>query len=397
MNLRPEDLGGAWHRHLVAQRTGGGDQQAEVRGLARLWTSRRGVPDAVSSAALPAAAGTSVFALPLAAVAGYAAHALAEGFASGPTLFAIATSAGLVGGAYGLLVLPRESAKRAIEAPVTAKEIRKLRKRKEWRERSNSNENRASRKEERKKAEWDSWNRLMSDDADEVIEEWVESLLGGGGRTSRQSSDPLSDWLSSLLGTRSEPKPTKEPSVEESFLRLVETLLEFPPGQDDDKLRETLRSVGDALGALPEPRTPDVDPAALIARARQVLRQAATESDHVVEASLVRQARALVDQSQSLERSLTVARRTTVLRRELRLQIDTLAQALENRPRSGASSAMDAHAAVEMSARVVAGIAQEARAVQDAREELADTLDPRWRQMGSQAQAPQRQRSGIGP
>jgi len=383
MILRPGDLGETWHRHVVAQRTGASENAAEARGLSRLWVNRRGVSSGVARMAVPAASGASLFALPLAAVFGFAAYEVGQGFLSGASLFGVATSAAALAGGYGLSWLPREAARRALESPLNSKEIRKLRKRKDWRHKASNSK--SSKKERRNELEWAAWKRLMSDDADDVIEEWMEGLLGGGSDRRSPSSDPISDWLSSLLGVRPEPKPQtkQEVSLEDAFLALVETLLETENVPDEDSVRSTVRAIGDAMGSLPEPRTPDVDPAALLGRARQVLRQAANEPDRVVEASLLRQARALVDQSQSLERSLTVARRTSVLRRELRLQIESLQASLASWARHGGVSPTEAHMAVELSARVVEGIAKEARSVGDAREELADTLDPKWRSMGS--------------
>ncbi len=384
MNLRPSDLGDTWHRHVVAQRTGASENAPEARGLSRLWVQRRGVPSAVARMALPAASGASLFALPMAALLGYGAHEIGQGFLTGPALFGASVASAALAGGYGLSVLPREAARRVLESPLDAKEIRKLRKRKEWRQKSTNGKS-SSKKDRRNEREWDAWKRLMSEDADEVIEEWMEGLLGGGRERRSANTDPVSDWLSSLLGVRPEPKPQskQEASLEDAFLGLVETLLETQNIPDQDSVRATVRAIGDAMGALPEPRTPDMDPAQLLGKARQVLRQAAVEPDRVVEASLVRQARALVDQSQALERSLTVARRTTVLRRELRLQIESLQASLASWARHGGVSPEEAHTAVELSARVVEGIAKEARSVADARLELADALDPKWRSMGS--------------
>lgn len=383
MILRPGDLGETWYRHVVAQRTGASENAPEPRGLSRFWVNRRGVPSGVARMALPAASGASLFALPLAAVFGFAAHEVGQSFLTGASLLGATGGAVALSGGYGLFVLPREAARRALESPLHAKEIRKLRKRKEWRQKSSNSK--SSKKERRNELEWDAWKRLMSEDADDVIEEWMEGLLGGGSDRRSPSSAPLSEWLSSMLGVRSEPKPQgkQEASLEDAFLGLVETLLETENVPDEVSVRATVQAIGDAMGALPEPRTPDMDPAQLLGRARQVLRQAAVEPDRVVEASLVRQARALVDQSQALERSLTVARRTTVLRRELRLQIESLQASLASWARHGGVSPEEAHTAVELSARVVEGIAKEARSVADARLELADALDPKWRSMGS--------------
>lgn len=341
MDVLPEDLGEAWHLEITRRRAGGREEPRALTRLEKRWVDGQGLSEPIARASARGGASGAASAVAIALGASFVLAQLLHPIlpVGADVLAGLAAGAG-VGGA-ALLNLPRASVRRLHAAPVTDTEL-------------------------------------------------VQLLKTVAAPPPAVRVDPVTDFITKLLGVSTTPLAPREVGPEEAFLTLVRELsrMEGIPAENQAALRETLRSIGNAVGALPEIQLPEVDPAELIAEARYILRRAEGEYDQIVEASLVRQARALVDQSKAVERTVTLARRTRVLRRELMRQIDSLRAALPSLTRTAAvASEANAHfGAVQRVAESVRGVAREAESVADAREELAVTLDPSWRASGEAAQ-----------
>lgn len=137
------------------------------------------------------------------------------------------------------------------------------------------------------------------------------------------------------------------------------------------KVREALSALGEAIEALPAVVIQPQDSTLLQRQARELTERAATETDPVISASLLRQAESAEQRAESQEKSALVGRRATVLREEILSKIAALRDAIAAQ-QSGALDAT-ALAALSESARSVAKESQSAASAQD---ELARFLAP---------------------
>lgn len=353
MKLLPGDLGETWHLALTRRRAGQKGPSRPLNALERHWTQDQNLSEPVAEASVKASEGAIAGAIALVPLAAITAQSLLAPVLPGIADTLVAVGLGLATGAAGLVHLPRLSVRHLHETPVTDKELGQL-------------------------------------------------LRAVAGPTSPNlgvfeplaALDPIADFVTKLLGVATAPPPPREVGPEEAFLTLARALLRLEGlnAENEAALRDTVRTIGDAVSALPDIPLPEIDPADLVAEARYILRRAEIEHDRVVEASLVRQARALVDQSKAVERTLTLARRTRVLRRELLTQIESLRAALPSLTRAAqvAAGSTAAYGSFQQVADGVRGVAREAASVADAREELAVTLDPTWSRTSSEAAQIQR-------
>jgi hypothetical protein len=137
------------------------------------------------------------------------------------------------------------------------------------------------------------------------------------------------------------------------------------------KVREALFALGEAIDALPAVVIEPQDAALLRNQAQTLAERAATETDPVIEASLLRQAESAEQRAESQEKSALVGRRAAVLRDEILSKIAALRDAIAAQ-QSGALDAT-ALAALSASARSVAKESQSAAAAHD---ELERYLSP---------------------
>lgn len=98
--------------------------------------------------------------------------------------------------------------------------------------------------------------------------------------------------------------------------------------QDAEKMRTALYSLGNSIAFLPLLDVTSENPDALQSEARILVQQAKTEADPVIAASFQRRADAILHRATSAEYNNTVARRSQVLRDELRDQIKALRASL---------------------------------------------------------------------
>lgn len=345
MKILPADLGETWHLALTRRRTGGKATGRPLNALERRWVRDQNLSEPVAEASVKAADGAVAGAVALVPLAAVVAKAFLDPLLPGFADSVAAAGIGLAAGAAGILTLGPMAIRGLHETPVSDKEL-------------------------------------------------VQMLRAVAGPSPSYVVDPISDFVSKLLGVATAPPPPREIGPEEAFLHLAREIVALDGLAPDAEtaLRETLRTIGDAVSALPDIAVPEVDPAELVAEARYILRRAEAERDRVVEASLVRQARALVDQSKAVERTLTLARRTRVLRRELLTQIDSLRASLPSLTRAArvAADSTATYGAFQMAADGVRNVAREAVSVADAREELAVSLDPTWTRASSEAAQIQR-------
>jgi hypothetical protein len=137
------------------------------------------------------------------------------------------------------------------------------------------------------------------------------------------------------------------------------------------KVREALSALGEAIEALPAVVIEPQDSTLLRTQARELAERAATETDPVISASLLRQAESAEQRAESQEKSALVSRRAAVLRDEITAKIAALRDAIAAQ-QSGALDAT-ALAALSESARSVAKESQSAVSAQD---ELERYLTP---------------------
>jgi hypothetical protein len=137
------------------------------------------------------------------------------------------------------------------------------------------------------------------------------------------------------------------------------------------KVREALSALGEAIDALPAVVIVPQDSRLLQRQAQELTERAATETDPVIAASLLRQAESAEQRAESQEKSAIVGRRAAVLREEILSKIAALRDAIAAQ-QSGALDAT-ALAALSESARSVAKESQSAASAQD---ELTRFLTP---------------------
>lgn len=148
-------------------------------------------------------------------------------------------------------------------------------------------------------------------------------------------------------------------------VRLDETV-SLPPATEDD-VRAALRTLGDAVSALPPVSAPARSAGALMADAAGRRAQAATEPDPVISASLLRQAAGLEQRARLVAPVEGQTRRAGALRRELGGHVETLRTGLA----TFAAGETNADS-VKHLAQAVGRVAGHADAVQQARGELLD-------------------------
>ena len=118
----------------------------------------------------------------------------------------------------------------------------------------------------------------------------------------------------------STPKVTTE--LESSYLALVQTAILQPvPAEAQDDVRAAVRSLGEAMDALPLVDSPQSDSHALRHEAATLKAEVLTESDRIVSESLGHQAEALLRRAEAADRSLLYFRRIAALRKEIAAQI----------------------------------------------------------------------------
>jgi len=162
--------------------------------------------------------------------------------------------------------------------------------------------------------------------------------------------------------------------LERAYLGLVRDVLAcetVPAGAAQDNLRDALRSLGDTISRLPasaRDTRPHQDAAALGREAFDLKSRAATETDPLVAASLLRRAGAL-NQRANLRtpEQEAAARRARALRQELESHVETLRDGLL----TFEAGKMDASALKHL-AQAVQHVSSDAQAVQEARAELDD-------------------------
>ena len=186
----------------------------------------------------------------------------------------------------------------------------------------------------------------------------------------------LGQQVFALLLNQTLPTPTDD-SLEGAYLTLAQDVLRLETSSEEaaSEARSALKALGDAVGDLPAPAAlPDVDIADLLADAEILLMRARRERDPVIAGSLERQAEATVRRARALTDALKLARRTGVLRQEVRAQVEALRAALPTLARTAeAASGLGAGRFTTL-AEQVRGVAREAASVAAAQEELAQAV-----------------------
>ena len=186
---------------------------------------------------------------------------------------------------------------------------------------------------------------------------------------------PLGQLANRFFRFWNQKQPEIPDELEQGFLSLVRECLRYEtiPDAIQDELRSTLRSLGDAISALPPVSEQEVggtlEAMDLRGDAQLLLARAERETDPVVSGSLRRQADALYERSRSAEHAGRVSRRTRALRDELRAQIDALRAALPQFGKAAQTVSADTRNFARL-AESVRGVAREAVAVADAQMEL---------------------------
>lgn len=159
-----------------------------------------------------------------------------------------------------------------------------------------------------------------------------------------------------------------------SYLTLLHDALqqENITGKAADDVRAALRALGEALDRLPSHvNVTEADADQLRQEAETVEAQANAEPDATISASLSRRAEALSRSANAAQRSSLVLRRAAALREELSTQIEALRLELTSLY-TGNGDTVD----LSRLAETVRGVATEASAVADARNELDAITTP---------------------
>lgn len=183
----------------------------------------------------------------------------------------------------------------------------------------------------------------------------------------------LGQQVFALLLNQTLPTSTDE-TLEDAFLALAGDVLRLETGsaEAESEARSALKALGDAVSDLPAPSAlPDVDIADLLADAEILLMRARRERDPVIAGSLERQAEATVRRARALTDAMKLARRTGVLRQEVRSQVEALRAALPTLARTASTASGLGAGRFTTLAEQVRGVAREAASVAAAQEELA--------------------------
>lgn len=236
------------------------------------------------------------------------------------------TAAALTGGA-ALLLLPRWRRKLLFETPVSAAELQRLRPQK-----------------------------TQTAGIPSVLDTIFTTLLG----------QPL-------------PALPQKHTLEDAYFELLAEAQTLTVAQveAEAELRSTLRSLSDAVAALP-PVSPvdESEISDLVVDAETLLFKSQREKDQIIAESLHRQAEAAVRRARALQNAAKLARRTRTLRDEVYRQIGALRASL---PAYTQASHSVASGRIQQLADSVNQVAQDAASVVAAQEELAQTLSPEWR------------------
>ena len=167
--------------------------------------------------------------------------------------------------------------------------------------------------------------------------------------------------------------PTTRGRLESAYVNLVRDAqqTEVPSSAAQNDIRAALRAMGETISQLPAEAVRPQDAAALRQSAQTLRSQAAGESDSVVRDSLLRQAVTLEKQIGSAGDVAKSARRVQTLRREVRVQMDAMRSALLAF-NDGAIATHQTGMQTNALSDAMQHIAQEAQAVSQARQELAD-------------------------
>jgi hypothetical protein len=332
MVLRPRDLGNRWHIAVVRYRALGTARihtPPQVGKLGKRWASGLDIPDEVAAATLPMIADTSgpavwgigtAIALITVALITILSPAL-------PVVLGMMLAA-LVGIYASSVLVPRRKLHALHNAPV----------------------------------QWGELEALKGQDR-----------KAGEGKI-ELSAKPLMRLFQSIRGTGAKPK---EDELERAYLSMVQDALALKNLSEtaEAEVKRVIRSIGDALGAVPSVAAETDDVADVLADAEMLAARAQREPDKVVAESLLRQADANVSRAKAMENNRRLARRTKILRDEMLAQVKAVRSLLPHLGSDAASAATDFNRFATLAADVQS-IASEAASVADAREELAQTLRP---------------------
>jgi hypothetical protein len=332
MVLRPRDLGNKWHIAVVRYRALGTARihtPPQVGKLGKRWASGLDIPEEVAAATLPMIADTSGPAIWGMGTALALITATLIALLSPPFFAAVGMALAALVGIYACSVLvPRRKLRALHDAPVRWEELEALKGR------------------DRK---------------------------AGEGKI-ELSTRPLVRLFQSIRGVGAKPR---EDELERTYLAMVQDTLALKNLSEtaEVEVKRVIRSIGDALGAVPAVAAETDDVADVLADAEMLAARATRESDKVVAESLLRQADANVSRAKAMENNRRLARRTKILREEMLAQVKAVRSLLPHLGSDAASAATDFNRFATLAADVQS-IASEAASVADAREELAQTLRP---------------------
>ena len=188
----------------------------------------------------------------------------------------------------------------------------------------------------------------------------------------------LDTIFSTLLGQPLPQAPQKH-TLEDAYFDLLQEIQALSVAQADAEaeLRSTIRSLSDAVAALPEVAPVNEEEIRdLVVDAEGLLFRSKREPDQIIAESLHRQAEAAIRRARALQNAAKLARRTRTLREEVYRQIGALRASL---PSYSHASQSVATGRIQELAESVTRVAQDAASVVAAQEELVQTLSPEWR------------------
>ena len=188
----------------------------------------------------------------------------------------------------------------------------------------------------------------------------------------------LDTIFSTLLG-QPLPQPPVRHTLEDAYFDLLQEIQALSVAQADAEaeLRSTIRSLSDAVAALPEVAPVNEEEIRdLVVDAEGLLFRSKREPDQIIAESLHRQAEAAIRRARALQNAAKLARRTRTLREEVYRQIGALRASL---PSYSHASQSVATGRIQELAESVTRVAQDAASVVAAQEELVQTLSPEWR------------------
>jgi hypothetical protein len=336
MEIKPQDLGARWHIAIVRHRTLGNARFSlppHIGQLGRIWASGLELSENVAAATLPMM-NDSAAPLVAAGGTGIALTAAVVSFLAGFNPEVVLGSL-LIGGSglFGCLIgVPRRNFRRLHLTPIR-------------------------------------WDEL-------------EALKGTLPEKKQQpTSEPprrKSKLLRVMEGLKGAAPRRPGDELEVEFLRFVQDVLDvrgLSPTAESE-VRRVVRSIGEAVGSLPDPMLENDDVAGMVNNAERLAEQARGESDSVVAESLLRQAEAHLTRANALDNNRKLVRRTQVLQEELVAQVRAVRSLLPTLGDQSVSAATDFGRLVSVAA-TVQSIASEASSVAQARQELAMELYPR--------------------